>query len=162
MVVRRSCRHINTHERSTTKANNNNLNINQQVQVEMDKTILISYQIDGIAHQVIMDSMMRGEKPETVLKSILDLGGTMLMHGANKATVDSVSSEVDRLIETIVGVALTQYPGIIEEQSRKLKTDLEQYLDPEKNTSMVMSNARTSYQETLNWVRRFCGSFSII
>jgi len=136
VVVRRSCRHINTHERSTTKANNNNLNINQQVQVEMDKTILISYQIDGIAHQVIMDSMMRGEKPETVLKSILDLGGTMLMHGANKATVDSVSSEVDRLIETIVGVALTQYPGIIEEQSRKLKTDLEQYLDPEKNTSM--------------------------
>ena len=72
MVVRQSYRHINTHERSTTKANNNKLNINQQVQVEMDKTILISYQIDGIAHQVIMDSMMRGEKPETVLKSILD------------------------------------------------------------------------------------------
>ena len=136
MVVRRSCHHVNTHERSTTKTNNDKLNINQQVQVEMDKTILFNYQVDGIAHQVIMDSMMRGEKPETVLKSILDLGGTMLMHGANKATVDSVSSEVDRLIETIVGVALTQYPGIIEEQSRKLKTDLEQYLDPQKNTSM--------------------------
>ena len=34
--------------------------------------------------------------------------------------------------------------------------------NPEKNTSMVMSSARTSYQETLNWVRRFCGSFSIV
>ena len=34
--------------------------------------------------------------------------------------------------------------------------------NPEKNTSMVMSNARTSYQDTLNWVRRFCGSFSIV
>jgi hypothetical protein len=34
--------------------------------------------------------------------------------------------------------------------------------NPEKNTSMVMSNARTSYQETLNWVRMFCGSFSIL
>ena len=136
MITRRSCYHNNSHERSTTKANNNKLNTDQQVQVELDKTILINYQVDGIAHQVIMDSMMRGEKPETVLKSILDLGGTLLMHGANKATVDSVSSEVDRLIETILGVALTQYPGIIEEQSRKLKTDLEQYLDPQKNTSM--------------------------
>ena len=34
--------------------------------------------------------------------------------------------------------------------------------NPEKNTSMVMSNARTSYQDTLNWVRMFCGSFSIV
>jgi hypothetical protein len=34
--------------------------------------------------------------------------------------------------------------------------------NPEKNTSMVMSNPRTSYQDTLNWVRRFCGSFSIV
>ena len=34
--------------------------------------------------------------------------------------------------------------------------------NPEKNTSMVMSNPRTSYQDTLNWVRRFCGSFSIL
>ena len=146
MVVRKSCHHINTHERSTTKANNNKLKTNKQVQVDTDKTILINFEIEGIAHQVIMDSMMRGEVPEIVLKSILDLGGTMLMHGANKATVDSVSSEIDRLIETIIGVSLTKYPGIIEEQSKKLKTDLDQYLDPQKNTSM-QSQMKTLMEE---------------
>jgi hypothetical protein len=28
--------------------------------------------------------------------------------------------------------------------------------------SMVMSTPRTSYWETLQWVRKFCGSFSIL
>jgi hypothetical protein len=31
----------------------------------------------------------------------------------------------------------------------------------EKNVSMVMSNPRNHY-DTLNWVRNFCGSFSIL
>jgi hypothetical protein len=35
-------------------------------------------------------------------------------------------------------------------------------LNPETNTSMVMSKPRTSYWETLQWVRKFCGSFSIL
>ena len=33
--------------------------------------------------------------------------------------------------------------------------------NPEKNTSMVMSNPRSHY-DTLLWVRRFCGSFSLL
>jgi hypothetical protein len=33
--------------------------------------------------------------------------------------------------------------------------------NPEKNVSMVMSNPRNHY-DTLNWVRNFCGSFSIL
>ena len=33
--------------------------------------------------------------------------------------------------------------------------------NPEKNTSMVMSKPR-SYYDTLQWVRRFCGSFSLL
>ena len=33
--------------------------------------------------------------------------------------------------------------------------------NPEKNTSMVMSNPRSHY-DTLQWVRRFCGSFSLL
>ena len=136
LVARKSCHHFNTHERSTTKANINKIDTNKQVRVDMEKTILINFEIEGIAHQVIMDSMMRGEEPATVLQSLLDLGGTMLMHGTNKATIDRVSSEIDRLIETIVGVALNKYPVIIEEQSRKLKSDLDQYLDPQRNTSM--------------------------
>lgn len=104
--------------------------------METDKTILENYEVQGNAHQVILDAMLKGEKPETVIKSMLDLGSTMLMHGTNKATIDSVSSEVDRLIETIVGVTLKQYPGLIEEQSKKIKMDLDQYLDPQQNTSM--------------------------
>ena len=33
--------------------------------------------------------------------------------------------------------------------------------NPEKDTSMVMSKPRSHY-DTLNWVRNFCGSFSIL
>jgi len=33
--------------------------------------------------------------------------------------------------------------------------------NPEKNVSMVMSNPR-SYYYTLQWVRKFCGSFSLL
>ena len=33
--------------------------------------------------------------------------------------------------------------------------------NPEKNVSMVMSNPRSHY-DTLLWVRKFCGSFSIL
>ena len=33
--------------------------------------------------------------------------------------------------------------------------------NPEKNVSMVMSNPRSHY-DTLQWVRGFCGSFSIL
>ena len=34
--------------------------------------------------------------------------------------------------------------------------------NPHKDVSMVMSKPRTSYHETLQWVRKFCGSFSIL
>jgi hypothetical protein len=33
--------------------------------------------------------------------------------------------------------------------------------NPEKNVSMVMSNPR-SYYDTLQWVRKFCGSFCVL
>ena len=33
--------------------------------------------------------------------------------------------------------------------------------NPRKDTSMVMSNPR-GYFDTLHWVRKFCGSFSIL
>jgi hypothetical protein len=33
--------------------------------------------------------------------------------------------------------------------------------NPRKDTSMVMSNPR-GYVDTLHWVQRFCGSFSIL
>jgi hypothetical protein len=113
--------------------------------------VLTNYAVQGNAHQVILDSMLKGEKPESVLKSMLDLGSTMLMHGTNKATIDSVSSEVDRLIDTILGVALKQYPGLIEEQSKKIKLDLDQYLDPQKQTSMQsqMKILMTEFTEKL-------------
>jgi hypothetical protein len=34
--------------------------------------------------------------------------------------------------------------------------------NPEKNCSMVMSKPRTSYSETLNWVRGWCGTFCVL
>ena len=33
--------------------------------------------------------------------------------------------------------------------------------NPDNNTSMVMSNPRSHY-DTLQWVKRYCGSFSLL
>ena len=34
--------------------------------------------------------------------------------------------------------------------------------NPRNGSTMEMSNPRTSYHETLNWVRGFCGTFCIL
>ena len=34
--------------------------------------------------------------------------------------------------------------------------------NPRNGSTMEMSNPRTSYSETLNWVRGFCGTFCIL
>jgi hypothetical protein len=34
--------------------------------------------------------------------------------------------------------------------------------NPEKNVSMPMSKPRTSYDETLKWVRGWCGTFCVL
>jgi len=34
--------------------------------------------------------------------------------------------------------------------------------NPEKNVSMPMSKPRTSYDETLQWVRGWCGTFCVL
>ena len=34
--------------------------------------------------------------------------------------------------------------------------------NPEKNVSMPMSKPRTSYAETLQWVRKWCGTFCVL
>jgi len=79
---------------------------------------------------------MEGVTPELVLNSILEIGSTMLLHGASKATVDTVASEVDRLVDKVIGVTLKEYPELIQQQSDKVTRELGNLVDPSKSTSI--------------------------
>lgn len=92
--------------------------------------------VTGNAHNVIVSRTMEGATPEMVITSILEIGSTMLLHGASKATVDTVASEVDRLIDTVLGVTLKEYPELIQQQSARVTKELGDLVDPSRNTSI--------------------------
>lgn len=106
------------------------------ITIEADKTLVQNLVITGNPHAVIVSKTMEGLNPELILNSILELGSTMLLHGANKATVDTVASEVDRLVDTVLGVTLKEYPELMQQQSQKVTKELFDLVDPAKSTSI--------------------------
>lgn len=106
------------------------------ISVETDRTLIKNLVISGNAHNVIVSRTMEGATPEMVVTSILEIGSTMLLHGANKATIDTVASEVDRLVETVLGVTLKEYPELMQQESAKVTKELVDLVDPNKSTSI--------------------------
>lgn len=104
--------------------------------METNRTLIKNLVITGNAHNVIVARTMEGATPEIVLTSILEIGSTMLLHGASKATVDTVASEVDRLVDTVLGVTLKEYPELMQQQSSKVTKELGDLVDPTKSTSI--------------------------
>jgi len=92
--------------------------------------------VTGNAHNVIVSRTLEGVTPEMVITSILEIGSTMLLHGASKATVDTVASEVDRLVDTVLGVTMKEYPELMQQQSDKVTKELGDLVDPNKSTSI--------------------------
>jgi hypothetical protein len=67
---------------------------------------------------------------------MLDLGGTVLQHGASQATVDSVTAEINRLVEVVAQTAAEQLPQAMEEQIEGLSEILEQHFDSKRTDSV--------------------------
>ena len=139
-----------------TKGNNANKKIENTnktaITVNPENTCIEYLEISGSAHQVIMEKTMLGIKPESILLSIIELGSSVLMHGSNKATIDSVSSEIDRLIENVTSIVLGKYPQIMEQQTTKMSAELLQYLDP-KSAKSVQNQFAHAVVELSNKVK---------
>lgn len=121
------------------------------ISVETNRTLIKNLVITGNAHNVIVARTMEGTTPEIVLTSILEIGSTMLLHGASKATVDTVASEVDRLVDTVLGVTLKEYPELMQQQSTRVTKELGDLVDPTKSTSIhsQMKDLMKDFSSTL-------------
>jgi hypothetical protein len=57
--------------------------------------------VDGAAVSAARDAVERGRDLEATVRQMLEVGGSVLLHGAALGTVDAVSAEVDRLLSAL-------------------------------------------------------------
>jgi len=71
------------------------------VRVDGDRLVIRELSVDGAALEAVQEAVAAGRDPELVVRQILEVGGSVLLHGAGKATVDAVSAEVARLLAVL-------------------------------------------------------------
>jgi hypothetical protein len=89
-----------------------------------------SLEVDGAAMMTARHFFHEGRDLELVVRQMLDVGGTILQHGAHQATLQSVSAEVDRLVSAIGDVAADQFPVLLARHSNDLQAILARHFDP--------------------------------
>jgi hypothetical protein len=92
--------------------------------------------LTGTPMQVAIEHHDRGGNLETIVRQMLDMGATIIQHGASQASVDAVSSQVTRLIEAITNVTAEQLPKTIETQLEAIRAVLAEHFDPEEADSI--------------------------
>lgn len=78
----------------------------------------------------------RGEDLEIAVRRMLDIGATLVQHGGNQATLDSVRSEVDRLVESVSQTVAENLPRSVKEQLAAFGDVLGRYMDADQATSV--------------------------
>jgi hypothetical protein len=77
-----------------------------------------------------------GEDLELAVRRMLDVGAALVQHGGNQATLDSVKSEVDRLLETVSQTVSENLPRSVKEQLAGFRDVLGQYMDGDRADSV--------------------------
>ncbi len=70
----------------------------EPVAIEGERLVVRDLAVDGAALAAAQQAVTEGRDLELVVRQMLEVGGAVLLHGAGKATVDAVGSEVDRLL----------------------------------------------------------------
>ena len=78
----------------------------------------------------------RGEDLEIATRRMLDIGATLVQHGGNQATLDSVRSEVDRLVESVSQTVAENLPRSVKEQLAAFGDVLGRYMDADQANSV--------------------------
>jgi hypothetical protein len=77
-----------------------------------------------------------GEDLEIAVRRMLDIGATLVQHGGNQATLDSVRSEVDRLVESVSQTVAENLPRSVKEQLATFGDVLGRYMDSDQANSV--------------------------
>ena len=107
-----------------------------RVQIDEQCLAIRDLEVAGPAFEAARECVARGEEVEAVVREMLNLGGQMLLHGANQATVDSVSAEVNRLIDAVAVAAAEELPKSFEAQVEHLGTVLDEHFDGRRKDSI--------------------------
>ncbi|MGO9976039.1 MAG: hypothetical protein ACLP01_25200 [Solirubrobacteraceae bacterium] len=98
----------------------------------------------GTPMLVAREHQERGGNPETIVRQMIEIGATVIQHGAGQATVDSVTTQITRLIDAINHVTAEQLPSTIDEQLKAIRTVLGEHFDPEKADS-IQQQLKTTF-----------------
>ena len=102
-----------------------------------DSSLLVqSMEVEGNALEAARDADERGLDLEATVRRMLELGGTLMQHGASSATVDAVASEVDRLIQRVETAAQEQLPAVLDSHANKLSAVLLPLFDGGQSDSL--------------------------
>ncbi len=71
------------------------------VLVDGDKLLIRDLVVDGAVVALAREAVAEGRDLERIVREALQVGAAVLLHGSAKGTVDAVSAEVDRLLESL-------------------------------------------------------------
>jgi hypothetical protein len=97
---------------------------------------------------VAAEGLVRGQTAEFAVRRMLEIGAAVLSHGTNRATVDSVSAEVDRLISALTTMTADQIPSVMNAYAADLDKRLSGIFDGQADTSIQRDIAKV-VQEVL-------------
>jgi hypothetical protein len=102
------------------------------------------------------------------VRRMLDVGAALVRHGGHQATLDSVRSEVDRLVEGVSATVAENLPRSVMEQLTGFREVLGSYLDPKQADSVqrqlekiMQTGARAQRQEVVRALLDEHGPFAV-
>ena len=103
---------------------------------ESDHAVLSNIIVTGIANTFIQESVLNGDSPENVVTKVLETGATVLQNSSSRISVDSISSEIQRIIDRLNYVSTTEYGQILSQHKAGLQEAMAQFLDPSRQSSV--------------------------
>lgn len=127
------------------------------------------FAVYGAPVDAARECVERGEDLEVSVRRMLDIGAALVQHGGNQATLDSVRSEVDRLVETVSLTVAENLPRSVKEQLAGFREVLGAYMDAGRAESVqrqlekiMQAGARSQRQEVTKALLDEHGPFAVL
>jgi hypothetical protein len=131
-----------------------------EVRVGSDSLLISNIEVNGAIFEAAQQCVESGGDPVRLVESALEIGGTALLQGQSRATIESVSDEIDRLVKE-AGKATEAMPVEVETRLNKaleqLAKLLEEHFDPKRTTSVQSQISGMVDATTVSRVKQLTG-----